>query len=127
MGIVYGAMLACMAPVMWHWAGAPSALASNPAPIPVPLRYLFLMMAAGVVASGLRDLAAALELRGSQWPWRYATPAEPSANRGGPPPLMAGLAAKVPGARHASVPDAAHIANIQNPEGFNRLLADFLK
>jgi 3-oxoadipate enol-lactonase len=47
-------------------------------------------------------------------------------NRGGPPPLMAGLAAKVPGARHASVPDAAHIANVQNPAGFNRLLIDFL-
>jgi 3-oxoadipate enol-lactonase len=46
-------------------------------------------------------------------------------HRGGPPPLMAGLAAKVPGARHASVPDAAHIANIQNPSGFNRLLVDF--
>jgi 3-oxoadipate enol-lactonase len=48
-------------------------------------------------------------------------------HRGGPPPLMAGLAAKVPGARHASVPEAAHIANIQNPAGFNRLLTDFLK
>ena len=47
-------------------------------------------------------------------------------HRGGPPPLMAGLAAKVPGARHASVRDAAHIANIQNPEGFNRILIDFL-
>jgi 3-oxoadipate enol-lactonase len=47
-------------------------------------------------------------------------------NRGGPPPLMAGLAAKVPGARHASVPDAAHIANVQNPAAFNRLLIDFL-
>lgn len=46
-------------------------------------------------------------------------------HRGGPPALMAGLAAKVPGARHVSVPDAAHIANIQNPEGFNRLLVDF--
>lgn len=47
-------------------------------------------------------------------------------HRGGPPQLMAGLAAKVPGARHVSVPDAAHIANIQNPGGFNRLLIDFL-
>src|SRR5258708_11197682 len=47
-------------------------------------------------------------------------------HRGGPPPLMAGLAAKVRGARHVSVPDAAHIANIQNPEGFNRILIDFL-
>ncbi len=48
-------------------------------------------------------------------------------HRGGPSPLMAGLAAKVPGARHAAVPDAAHIANIQNPEGFNHLLLDFLR
>jgi 3-oxoadipate enol-lactonase len=48
-------------------------------------------------------------------------------HRGGPPPLMAGLAAKVPGARHVSVPNAAHIANIQNPAGFNSVLVDFLK
>ena len=46
---------------------------------------------------------------------------------GGPPALMAGLAAKVPGARHVSVPKAAHIANIQNAAGFNRLLTDFLE
>jgi 3-oxoadipate enol-lactonase len=46
---------------------------------------------------------------------------------GGPPALMAGLAAKVPGARHVSVPNAAHIANIQNAEGFNKALGDFLR
>jgi 3-oxoadipate enol-lactonase len=46
---------------------------------------------------------------------------------GGPPALMAGLAAKVPGARHVSVPNAAHIANIQNPEGFNKVLEEFLR
>jgi 3-oxoadipate enol-lactonase len=46
---------------------------------------------------------------------------------GGPPALMAGLAAKVPGARHVSVPNAAHIANIQNPGGFNQVLEEFLK
>ena len=46
---------------------------------------------------------------------------------GGPPPLMKGLSEKVKGARHVSVPKAAHIANIQNPEGFNRVLEDFLK
>ena len=48
-------------------------------------------------------------------------------HRGGPPPLMAGLAAKVPGARHVSVAQAAHIANVQNPEGFNRILVEFLR
>jgi 3-oxoadipate enol-lactonase len=45
---------------------------------------------------------------------------------GGPPELMAGLAAQVPGARYAPVPGAAHIANLQNPEGFGKILADFL-
>lgn len=48
-------------------------------------------------------------------------------HRGGPSLLMARLAAKVPGARHAAIPDAAHIANIQNPDGFNRVLVDFLR
>jgi 3-oxoadipate enol-lactonase len=45
---------------------------------------------------------------------------------GGPPDLMQGLAGKVSGAKHVSVPKAAHIANIQNPEGFNQVLIDFL-
>ena len=46
---------------------------------------------------------------------------------GGPPELMRGLSEKVKGAQHVSVPDAAHIANIQNPEGFNQVLSDFLR
>jgi 3-oxoadipate enol-lactonase len=46
---------------------------------------------------------------------------------GGPPELMAELAKKVPGAKHRSVPKAAHIANIQNPAGFNKEVGDFLK
>jgi 3-oxoadipate enol-lactonase len=46
---------------------------------------------------------------------------------GGPPALMQGLSEKVKGAAHVSVPKAAHIANIQNPEGFNKVLADFLR
>ena len=40
---------------------------------------------------------------------------------------MKGLSGKVKGARHASVPNAAHIANIQNPEGFNQVLGEFLQ
>jgi 3-oxoadipate enol-lactonase len=46
---------------------------------------------------------------------------------GGPPALMENLSKKIKGARHVSVPSAAHIANIQNPEGFNRVLTDFLR
>ena len=45
---------------------------------------------------------------------------------GGPPALMMQLSEKVSGARHVSVPRAAHIANIQNPEGFNSVLREFL-
>ena len=47
--------------------------------------------------------------------------------RGGPPPIMQGLADTVVGARHVSVPNAGHIVNIQNPAGFNRELGGFLK
>jgi 3-oxoadipate enol-lactonase len=46
---------------------------------------------------------------------------------GGPPALMERLAQRVPGARHSSVPNAAHIANIQNPGGFNLVMGEFLR
>lgn len=46
---------------------------------------------------------------------------------GGPPALMKGLSERVKGARQVSVPNAAHIANIQNPEGFNEVLRGFLQ
>ena len=46
---------------------------------------------------------------------------------GGPPDLMRTLSEKVSGARHVSVPNAAHIANIQNRAGFNAVLQEFLR
>ena len=46
---------------------------------------------------------------------------------GGPPPLMEALSQRVKAAKHVSVPGAAHIANIQNPEGFNAVLTKFLR
>ena len=46
---------------------------------------------------------------------------------GGPAALMERLARTVPGARHSSVPKAAHIANIQNPGGFNLVMSEFLR
>jgi 3-oxoadipate enol-lactonase len=46
---------------------------------------------------------------------------------GGPPALMERLARQVPRARHSSVPKAAHIANIQNPGGFNLVVGEFLR
>jgi 3-oxoadipate enol-lactonase len=46
---------------------------------------------------------------------------------GGPPQLMSRLASRVRGARHSSIPKAAHIANIQNPGAFNLAMVEFLK
>ena len=57
-------------------------------------------------------------------PTLYVSGAEDA--RGGPPPLMEALAARVPGAHHVSIPRASHIANIQNPAGFNEVVAGFL-
>jgi 3-oxoadipate enol-lactonase len=48
-------------------------------------------------------------------------------HRGRPPAVMQELAGAVPGARHVSVPNAAHICNIQNPQGFNEALGSFLR
>jgi 3-oxoadipate enol-lactonase len=78
----------------------------------------------GVTAAflGLAEEARVGEIRASTL---YVSGADDKL--GGPPALMAGLAAKVPGARHVSVPNAAHIANIQNPEGFNQVLEEFLR
>jgi 3-oxoadipate enol-lactonase len=46
---------------------------------------------------------------------------------GGPPAIMQQLADKAPGARHVSVPNAAHICNLQNPAGFNAVLSSFVR
>ena len=45
---------------------------------------------------------------------------------GGPEAIMRGLADKVPGAAYLPVPKAAHIANVQNEAGYNRIVRGFL-
>ncbi len=69
MGIIYGAMLAYLLPHLWAWRSAPTGFAPQTASVPNELRWLLLVMAAGVFLSGLRDLAAALGLPHSNWPW----------------------------------------------------------
>lgn len=44
-----------------------------------------------------------------------------------PPRFAQEIAAGIPGARLEIVPDAGHVANADNPEGFNALLRAFLK
>ncbi len=69
MGILYGAMLATLAPTWWDWWQSPTALVFEPAPVAPWLRWALTAMAAGVLLSGLRDLYAALGLPHGDWPW----------------------------------------------------------
>ena len=74
MGIVYGAMLAFLLPALRGWWQAPTGLRLAPAPVLPLVRWIMLLMAAGVFLSGVRDLCASFELPGSAWPWaRHST------------------------------------------------------
>jgi hypothetical protein len=62
MGLVYGAALATAAPVILSWWMMSTGITDETTAIPAGLRYVMIVMAFGVSASGLRDLSAALEL-----------------------------------------------------------------
>lgn len=68
MGIIYGAVVANLLPVLRQWWSLPTALAPSAA-VPAILRWCLAVMAAGVFLSGVRDLYAALSLPGGAWPW----------------------------------------------------------
>lgn len=70
MGILYGAMLATLAPTLISWWESPTALTTAFAPITRWMRITLTVMGLGVVASGLRDLYAPVGLPGGGWPWR---------------------------------------------------------
>jgi hypothetical protein len=80
MGILYGAMIACLIPTLLGWWSQPAALAPASHDAPAVLRWTLTVMAAGVLLSGVRDLCAALGLPGSHWPW----PRVAAAEQGGP-------------------------------------------
>ena len=44
-----------------------------------------------------------------------------------PPAVVEALAARIPGARFAVLADAAHLANVERPDDFNRLLEEHLR
>lgn len=75
LGIMYGAMLACLAPILWDWWSRPNALLAAPAG-PEPLRWLLLVMAVLSFVSGARDLYAALGLPHGGWPWTRGVASE---------------------------------------------------
>jgi hypothetical protein len=68
MGIVYGAMLACLLPVVLECWKGPTGLILAKHGHPV-LRRTLIIMGIGVFLSGLRDLGSVLGLPHSDWPW----------------------------------------------------------
>jgi pimeloyl-ACP methyl ester carboxylesterase len=44
-----------------------------------------------------------------------------------PPELAQGMAKRIPGAELATMKGAGHLANLEHPDEFNRILLDFLK
>jgi hypothetical protein len=70
MGILYGAMIASLIPVLMAWWRLPTALVVEARDVPVALQWALAIMAAGVFVSGVRDLYAAYELPHGGWPWQ---------------------------------------------------------
>jgi hypothetical protein len=70
MGILYGAMIAHLVPVVAAWWPLQSGLQITSPGVPDALRWALLMMAVGVSASGVRDLYAARQYPHGGWPWR---------------------------------------------------------
>jgi hypothetical protein len=69
MGILYGAMIASLIPVLIGWWTLPNGLVAS-GDVPEAMRWALVTMAVGVTASGLRDLYAAHNLPGGGWPWK---------------------------------------------------------
>ena len=69
MGVIYGAMVANLLPVLWRWLHLPTALTPTEMAAPEPLRFGLSVMSIGVFLSGVRDLYAALGMPYGEWPW----------------------------------------------------------
>ncbi|HZN40818.1 MAG TPA: hypothetical protein VFD82_18580 [Planctomycetota bacterium] len=72
MAIVYGAFLACLLPRLLEWRNGPTCFMPVQCDAPFLLRVALGLMAAGVFASGLRDLYAALGFPRGTFPWEPA-------------------------------------------------------
>ena len=48
-------------------------------------------------------------------------------DRTAPPELMQRMAERIPGAQFAVLPNAGHIANVEQPAAFNQAVTQFLK
>lgn len=70
MGIVYGAMIAYLIPVLPEWWAVPTSPSFRETPAPEWLCWVLSLMGMGVFLSGVRDIYAVFEFPNSAWPWR---------------------------------------------------------
>ncbi len=71
MGVLYGAMLVFLLSALEDWWVQPTELAGSS--IPDLLWWPLVFMGIGVFLSGIRDMLAAMELPGANWPWKAST------------------------------------------------------
>ncbi len=69
MGIIWGAVLTHLTPVLLAWNDQPSAFVPVAHDVPLWLRWALSIMAVGVLVSGIRDCLAATGRPGTSWPW----------------------------------------------------------
>lgn len=50
-----------------------------------------------------------------------------SEDRSAPAPMMEKMAARIPGARYVCIEGAGHLANLEDPDAFNRAIAEFIE
>jgi len=71
MAIVYGAMVANLIPVIVHWGRSPTGWRLEPAAVPIAYRIALSVLAAGTLASAVRDAYAVVGFPRplARWPW----------------------------------------------------------
>jgi 3-oxoadipate enol-lactonase len=75
-------------------------------------------------AAALKTLDYLRHLGGLKTPTLYVVGSE---DAGAPPDAVRAMAAATPGSEFALIEGAAHIANMEDPEAFDSVVADFLE
>jgi hypothetical protein len=75
MGIIYGAAMAALLPVVLGWADGPTGWSAHAEPVPAVLQWTLTAFAAGIAVSGIRDGVAAAVGPAAGLPWRVSPPA----------------------------------------------------
>ena len=117
-------MQGILAPTLERWLTA-TFRKENPEVVARIEQMILMTPVAGYkgAAEALKQLDYLKDLPRLAVPTLYVVGAE---DAGAPPDVMQRMAEATPGARLAVVPNAAHIANIDNSAGFNEAVAEFL-